>query len=286
MKDCKMKHAHIHRKNEAGFTLVELSIVLVIIGLIVGGVLVGQDMIRAAEIRSTISQIERYNSAVNTFRDKYGNLPGDVLGSDAARFGFTARTGAANRGDGDRLVEAVGSGLLNGHETALFWRDLSQVALIDNGFVTAIDDFANGGAAIAVGAMSDFLPPAKIGLGHYITVHSAAGRNYFQISRVTAISNAGVYTLENAMTPQTAFNIDDKLDDGNPINGGAVATYSLTALNAVLANAGGTLALGVGSATQADCASDPTTDGTFVYNTATEAGANQPACQLRIRASF
>ena len=43
---------------ERGFTLIELSIVLVIIGLIVGGVLVGQDLIRAAQVRATISQIE------------------------------------------------------------------------------------------------------------------------------------------------------------------------------------------------------------------------------------
>ena len=45
---------------KTGFTLVELSIVIVIIGLIVGGVLVGQDLIKSAEIRSQISQIEQY----------------------------------------------------------------------------------------------------------------------------------------------------------------------------------------------------------------------------------
>lgn len=277
-------------QHNLGFSLVELSIVLVIIGLIVGGVLVGQDMIRAAEIRSTIAQVEKYNTAVNTFRDKYANIPGDMLSTDATRFGFTARGGAAtNRGDGDRLLEAPGSGLLLGTETGLFWRDLSQVALIDNGFVTLTDagtGLGNGGTAIALAAMDQFLPQANIGQGHYITVHSAGGRNYFQLSRVTAVSNAGVYTLENAMTPQTAFNIDDKLDDGNPTNGSVVATWSVSALNATLANAGGTLAFGADNTTQAGCASDPAVDGTFLYNTATEAGANMPACQLRVRAAF
>ncbi len=277
---------HTPLPRQAGFTLVELSIVLVIIGLIVGGVLAGQDMIRAAEIRSTISQIEKYNTAVNTFRDKYGNIPGDILSSDATKFGFTARSGAANRGDGDRQVEAVGSGLLLGNETVLFWRDLSQVALIDNGFVTAVDAFANNATAITSGQLDQFLPSANIGLGHYITVLSNAGRNYFEIARVTGVSNAGVYTLETAMTPQTAFNIDKKLDDGNPNNGSIMATYSLTALNAVLVDAAGTAALTTGGGTQADCASDPTTDGTFIYNTATAGAANQPACQLRIRAAF
>ena len=74
---------------------------LVIIGLIVGGVLVGQDLIRAAEVRATISQIEKYNTAVNTFRGKYDALPGDI--SNAAQYGFVARAGTQGRGDGNVL---------------------------------------------------------------------------------------------------------------------------------------------------------------------------------------
>ena len=67
------------RAGQSGFTLIELSIVLVIIGLLVGGVLEGQDLIKAAQIRSTISQFEQFDAAVNTFRTKYNNLPGDVV---------------------------------------------------------------------------------------------------------------------------------------------------------------------------------------------------------------
>jgi hypothetical protein len=48
-----------------------MSVVLVIIGLLVGGVLVGQNLIAAAGLRATISQIEKYNTAANTFRGKY-----------------------------------------------------------------------------------------------------------------------------------------------------------------------------------------------------------------------
>jgi prepilin-type N-terminal cleavage/methylation domain-containing protein len=86
-------------KHEEGFTLVELSIVLVIIGLIIGGVLVGQDMIKAAEIRSTVSQIQSYDTAANTFRDKYEYVPGDVAASKVTILGLTTRTGAVGRGD-------------------------------------------------------------------------------------------------------------------------------------------------------------------------------------------
>ncbi len=50
------------QNQQSGFTLIELSIVLVLIGLIVGGVLVGQDLIRAAKLRAQIGQIEKFNS--------------------------------------------------------------------------------------------------------------------------------------------------------------------------------------------------------------------------------
>ena len=72
----------------AGFTLIELSVVLVIIGLIVGSVLVGQSLISAAGVRATIAQIEKYNTAANTFREKYGYLPGDIKDPDASSFGL------------------------------------------------------------------------------------------------------------------------------------------------------------------------------------------------------
>lgn len=79
--------------NALGFTLIELSIVLVIIGLVIGGVLVGRTLITSAEIRGTISQIEKFDTATNTFRLKYGYLPGDIPPTSAAAFGLLQLTG-------------------------------------------------------------------------------------------------------------------------------------------------------------------------------------------------
>ncbi len=64
---------------KSAFSLVELSIVLVIIGLIVGGVTVGQDMIENAKMKATIKKINEYSVAITTFKDKYFYYPGDLV---------------------------------------------------------------------------------------------------------------------------------------------------------------------------------------------------------------
>src|ERR1017187_6744999 len=101
---CKTKRLAPAYRNR-GFTLIELSIVLVVIGLIVGGVLVGQDLIKAAQVRAEVTQLEKFNSAVNTFRVKYAYLPGDIPDPDASRFGFQARGSGEGMGDGNGIIE-------------------------------------------------------------------------------------------------------------------------------------------------------------------------------------
>ena len=113
-----------------GFTLIELSIVLVIIGLIVGGVLTGQSLISAAEVRAQISQIEKYNSAVNTFRSKFNALPGDMRPELVSQFGFmpgdvTCNGLSAGTRDGNGLIDgfppSVGSQLVQAKGETVSW---------------------------------------------------------------------------------------------------------------------------------------------------------------------
>lgn len=276
-------HKENMKKND-GFTLVELSIVLVIIGLIIGGVLVGQDMIKSAEIRSTIAQVQGYDTAVNVFRDKYSQLPGDIGATQATTLGLTTRSGAAGRGDGSGLVTALPANpAYLGHETSLFWRDLSQMNMISNSFSVATDALATLATADAVKTV---LPEAKMKKGNLITVYSSSGKNYYEITGVSAVA-AGVYTLTTNLSPQEALNLDTKLDDGLPLTGIARAAYSLTALDGIQAS-NNTVAAAYVAASFTGCVASDATAGTAIdpYQVSTPDYAGTLACQLRIQAGF
>jgi len=64
-------------KNQKGFTLVEIAIVMVIIGLLMGGVLKGQEMIKNAKVKRIIKQADEFRAAILSYQDRYNILPGD-----------------------------------------------------------------------------------------------------------------------------------------------------------------------------------------------------------------
>lgn len=211
-----------------GFTLIELSIVLVIIGLIVGGVLVGQDLIRAATVRAQITQFERFNTAVNTFRTKYGGLPGDLSAASAAQFGFMARSGNPGRGDGNGVIEGLDYGvntIYGGTQTGepfFFWEDLSQAGLIEGTFDTATD--AAPVSSITTTQLPLYIPQAKIN-GNFVYVWSYIGSNYFGLSAYQQINVDGTNQNGVGLTVLQAYKIDQKLDDGYPVSGNIAAQF-------------------------------------------------------------
>jgi hypothetical protein len=73
-----------------------------------GGVLVGQDLIKVAQTRAQITQIQKFDSAANTFVTKYGYLPGDIPAAVVTQFGFTAAPGAI-RASHSKSSQGIGS---------------------------------------------------------------------------------------------------------------------------------------------------------------------------------
>jgi len=244
---------------KSGFTLIELSIVLIIISAIIGVVLLGRDLIKAATIRAQIAQIQSYRGAVDIFEEKYDYLPGDIAAAKAAEMGFTTRSGAQYHGDGDgQVVQGCGTVSL-GCENALFWNDLSSAKLIDKSFTTATDALVTA----AAGTVGSYEPEGKL-TGNYIEVqydnsaygYTSVDSNIFLLIGATSYA-AGLRSHVKIITPQDALSIDSKMDDGLPYFGNVLnwSGAAAPAAGVCVSNASG----------------NP-------YNTTTNTYANTPAC--------
>lgn len=214
-------------KSRRGFTLIELSMVLVIIGLLAGGIFVGRDLIQAAEIRATVSQLNQFNTAVHTFELKFNALPGDILPSNAAAFGFTvSQCGVCTFNDG----------LIDYGKPYLFWQHLSQAQLIpglsglaSNGVTLDLNGLPTGQILLA-SDVQQFLPPAKLGRS---IIFNAGGPsvtwpagNDFQLIGFQSLGTANDFPASIQLTSGEAYAIDSKMDDGMP-NTGAVQGFGI-----------------------------------------------------------
>ncbi len=207
-----------------GFTLVELSIVLVIIGLVVGGVLVGRDLIHAAEIRAQVSQFEKFNTAVKTFRLKYNGLPGDITLEQVTGFGFPNQGG--NYGNGDNLLKD-NSGYMPGAslwvEPYFFFIHLSEASLIEGKYYMLANHYVIG----------EQFPPAKIGKSGIFAYSLATGKlAYFlgmDTNSTTGPNDIATFSTAGVINPYDAYMLDSKTDDGIPTSG-RIRSATITAL--------------------------------------------------------
>lgn len=226
------------------FTLIELAIVLVIIGLVIGGVMVGRDLIAAGEIRKQISQIRELNAAVNTFRLKYGCLPGDCINATQF-FASISQPAKVTNGNGDGLIDISTSSVVAGDQNIGWAHSLAgnyyaewggmfdqlnasnlwsmpQYDEETTGQTTGISCpatvFRSGGNTSDVvlqildGCMSLGYVP---GYNYVKDGHKIALGAYGGSGAMGAGSSAGI-------NPWEAEAVDTKLDDGKPYTGQAV----------------------------------------------------------------
>lgn len=217
-----MPPAARNKDARTGFTLVELSIVLVIIGLVVGGVLVGRDLITHAMLQSQIKQIEKFKTAHFTFRTKYEQLPGDLNSPAAYNFGVIAGGPAAGLGDNDGCIQGSATA-----EATMYWRHLGEAGLIEG-------RYDGNQQVVADRNVGETFPIAKIGRNGLdaayvkntpvgVIVLCAGGVNYYQVGvSSTSILYGGSRAIL-AFTPGESYLIDTKIDDGKPLMGRVVA---------------------------------------------------------------
>jgi len=187
---------------EGGFTLVEIAIVLVIIGLLLGGILKGQEMITQARIKNAINDFNGVVTAITSYQDRYRALPGDDKGA-TTRWAAQAPAAGANQGDGviagpynANNTGGTASAPAGTAESNLFWQHL-RIA----GFV----------AGPTAGLGSGTPPPnAAAGIVGVETAGTAGAAGLGFTSLIICSSN---------LPDKVAIAVDTQMDDGNSQTG-------------------------------------------------------------------
>jgi prepilin-type N-terminal cleavage/methylation domain-containing protein len=228
----------IARPAQSGFSLVELSIVLVILGLLTGGILGGQALIRAAELRAVSTEYSRWRTATQTFRDKYFALPGDMAA--ATRFwgrmnanadcvtNSSAPTSISGVCDGNGLgtVSTVTGGTLQSSEMFQFWRHLANAGLVEGNYSGLSSSTSQYQCIIGVSCPSSKLSNAGWAAA---TLGVAGDANTYAMDYGNIFAFGGqqptTYTTGQILSPEEAWNLDSKMDDSKPATGNVIAVY-------------------------------------------------------------
>ena len=228
-----LKHKMLkHKKtipNTSGFSLVELSIVLVILGLLAGGILSAQSLIRASQTRSLVTEYNRYSSAMLIFQDKYFAIPGDM--SNAQSFWGVAHatpgTCVTTVGTGTQTCNGDGNGQIywtwSSAELFRVWQHLANAGLIEGSY-TGVQGTA-GGAHHVLGVNAPRSRVANSGWGMRWQGFYAGDVNFLAADYGHVMEFGGVGPAEDdfpnneTLTAGEAWNVDMKLDDGKPHTG-------------------------------------------------------------------
>ena len=184
-----MKH------QQSGFTLVEIAIVLVIVGLLLGGVLKGQELINSAKAKTYAQDFRTIQSALYAFQDRFKGIPGDLAGADTKiKDADAATTPTGKVGDGQ--ISGVWDSITATDESCLVWQHLRLAGFLAGSTATKctagdiyLQTNADGG---------------RVGLSSTVPITTMTG-TYF-------ICSAGV-------VGKTAKQLDLQLDDGNTATG-------------------------------------------------------------------
>ena len=222
-------------KHSSGFTLIEISIVLVIIGLVAGGVLVGRDLIAAAQLRSLIRDAESLELAVSSFRLKYDQVPGDITNATdfwpqddlcpASSTQMLVPKEATCNGDGDGLVRDVVSGF-GTHEVFRSIQHLANAGLIAGSY-TGVRFSPDPGVGYIYATKSGLnIPKLRSYEAGMLLANNSDTQashlfpgDYRLMIQIGADTDGASWNYRPFLSPLEALQVDTKADDGKPATG-------------------------------------------------------------------
>ena len=210
----------LNNRKKTGFSLIELSIVLIIIGLLIAGVTGGASLIKSSELRAVITESRSWSVSVNSFYNQFDALPGD----------YNKTLGSLAGGDGDATMEydndeSVGDGDYEGRNA---WRHLAATNVLDTSIIysgtstATLPDAADPTSALAVTNFGTLIPASKISsAGWDFDYNTTSTHNVVVLTGAIGASAAATNTLVNGtlvatgvITPTDSLSLDSKYDDG------------------------------------------------------------------------
>lgn len=209
-----MKH------QQSGFTLVEIAIVLVIIGLLLGGVLKGQELINSAKAKSYAQDFRTIQAALYGFQDRFKGIPGDLAGADTKISGATLATTPASSPVGNGNIGGLWDSATVTDESCLAWQHMRFAGFLA-GSTTV--NCTTGNAYVQVNADG-----GRIGISSTMQMTAPLP------------GMTGSYNIcSTGVLGKIAKQLDTQLDDGNTATGSfrvALITAPTTALATSLVN--------------------------------------------------
>lgn len=203
------------KKQQSGFTLVEIAIVLVIIGLLLGGVLKGQELINSAKVKNMAGDFRNLQVMIYGYQDKYRKMPGD---DDAAITRFTPNLAANHAGNGNGTIGGNWNSTNPVDESVLLWEHLRRANL-----ASGATDFSTAAAATA--SLPSNSEGGRFGVSGSMPINTMIGGTF--------------YACSDGIDGKFARQLDLALDDGNSNSG---------SMQAIAQNNGATQATGANAA--------------------------------------
>ena len=223
----------MNRMNNSAFSLVELSIVLVILGLLTGGILTGQSLIRAAELRTVAVEVNNTMAAVHMFKGKYFYLPGDMpnatsfWGDNSIHCSDAAipdgMPGTCN-GNGDGVIQQEAAAHSEEAEGFMFWNQLALSDMISGEYTGISGPDHRYDSVIGENTPDLKLPNACMGIDN----DNVANTTRFDVNYGHTHIELGSDDVDcdgALLIPEEAWNIDKKTDDGKPARGNIIARF-------------------------------------------------------------